>query len=316
MESYRETLKPMSKVETILRYHLIIKKVRKFPASFGEIEKYLKIESEMQGYDLCRSKRTFERDLNDIRSIYHIDIQYDASRNVYHIDYDAQPEAYDRILEAFDTFNALNISERLSDFIHFEKRHSKGTENLYGVLHAIKNGFQIKFSHQKYWDEEATEREAEPYALKEFRYRWYLVAKDLKDDSIKSFGLDRIDNLEITKKRFTLSANVNVREMFLHSFGVIGSKGVEPQEVVLSFEPFQGKYIKSLPLHESQQVLEDNEEELRVKLKLCITHDFLMELLSYGETVQVLQPSSLIEEIKNTYHNALKQYEINPTQGN
>ena len=82
-----------------------------------------------------------------------------------------------------------------------------------------------------------------------------------------------------------------------------------PQEIILSFNAFQGKYIKSLPLHETQQVLIDNKNELQIKLKLYVTHDFVMELLSFGDNVKVLKPQSLITEIKHAYQNALKQYQ-------
>ncbi len=132
----------MSTTESLSRYNLIIKKVRRYPATFKEIEDYLKFESELQGYDYLISKRTFQRDLNNIRSIFNIDILFDFSRKVYYIEVDQETEVNKRIMEAFDTFNALNISERLSDYIHFEKRRSQGTENLYGILHAIKNHVQ------------------------------------------------------------------------------------------------------------------------------------------------------------------------------
>lgn len=76
----------------------------------------------------------------------------------------------------------------------------------------------------------------------------------------------------------------------------------------MSLDPFQGKYIKSLPLHHSQQILIDNEEELQIKLSLLITHDFVMELLSFGENVTVLKPASLVEQLKDSYQSALEQY--------
>lgn len=138
----------MSKREAISRYNLIIKKLRKCSASFSEIADYLSLESELQSYDFNVSKRTFQRDLEDIRSIYNIDIQYNFSRKVYFIDFEQQPEVNERILEAFDTFNALNITDRLSNHIHFEKRRPQGTENLYGLLHAIKNQVQINFTYK------------------------------------------------------------------------------------------------------------------------------------------------------------------------
>ena len=299
----------MSKRESISRYNLIIKKLRKHPSTFAEIAEYLAFESELQEYNFNISKRTFQRDLDDIRSIYNIDIQYDFSRKVYYIDFDEQPEVNERILEAFDTFNALNITDRLSNHIHFEKRRPQGTENLYGLLHAIRNHSQIKFIYQKYWEDELTHRQVEPYALKEFRSRWYVLANDLKDQKVKSFALDRLTDLEITKRKFNLPNNFEVNEHFQYSFGIISPNEDKPNEVILSFTPFQGKYIKSLPLHETQQVLVDNELELRIRLTLFITHDFIMELLSYGANLKVIEPVSLIDELKTVFGDALNLYE-------
>lgn len=300
----------MSKRESISRYILIIKKLRRNPATFQEISDYLTLESELQGYNFNISKRTFKRDLDDIGMLYNIDIAYDFSRKVYYIDFDERPELNERILEAFDTFNALNISDRLSDYIHFEKRRPQGTENLYGLLHAIKNKVQISFDYQKFWEDTTTSRIVEPYALKEFRNRWYIIAHDLKDKRVKSFALDRLSALEITNRKFQYPNNFDVTEHFRYCFGIISPNGHEPQEVILSFNPFQGKYIKTLPLHESQTILKDNDEELRVKLTLFVTHDFFMEILSYGDNVKVIQPDSLIADLKKASKNVLKLYEM------
>jgi predicted DNA-binding transcriptional regulator YafY len=299
----------MSKRESIARYNLIIKKLRKHPASFAEIADYLALESELQEYNFNVSKRTFQRDLEDIRSLYNIDIQFDFSRKVYFLDFDEQSDVNERILEAFDTFNALNLSDRLSNNIHFEKRRPQGTENLYGLLHAIKNQLQIKFTYQKFWEDELTKRNVEPYALKEFRNRWYVLANDLKDNKVKSFALDRLSGLDVTKKRFQFPDDFNVNKHYKYCFGIISPNGHKPEEIELSFDPFQGKYIKTLPLHESQQILIDNEEELRIKLTLFITHDFFMELLSYGENLRVIKPESLINDLKSTFKNVLKLYD-------
>jgi len=299
----------MSKRESIARYNLIIKKLRKHPASFAEISDFLALESELQEYNFNVSKRTFQRDLEDIRSLYNIDIQFDFSKKVYFLDFDEQPDVNERILEAFDTFNALNLSDRLSNNIHFEKRRPQGTENLYGLLHAINNQLQIKFTYQKFWEDELTKRNAEPYALKEFRNRWYVLAKDLKDNQVKSFALDRLSDLDITKKQFQLPNDFNVNQHYKYCFGIISPNGHKPEEIELSFDPFQGKYIKTLPLHESQQILIDNEEELRIKLTLFITHDFFMELLSYGENLRVIKPESLINDLTSTFKNVLKLYD-------
>ena len=98
--------------------------------------------------------------------------------------------------------------------------------------------------------------------------------------------------------------NVN----FENCYGIITSDDYDPEEIVLSFEPFQGKYIKSYPLHESQKILIDNETELRISLYLYETHDLLMELLSYGANLQVIQPKSLIDKMTGVVKDMYKIY--------
>ena len=300
----------MSKRESIIRQNLIIKKLRKSSATFNEISDYLMRESELQEYDFNISKRTFQRDINDIRSIYTIDIQYNKSKGVYYIDSDEQSDANNRMIEAFDMLHAINISENTSDYLHFENRRPQGTENMYGLLHAIKNKLQIKFTYHKFWEDEPTHRVAEAYALKEFKNRWYVLANDLKDNIVKSFALDRLSELEITKNKFQQVTDFNVKEHYKSCFGIISPNNYTLEKVVLSFKPVQGKYIKALPLHKSQVIIVDTVEELRIELHVFNTFDFTMEILSYGEEVKVIEPQSLIEKIKSLYTNALNQYKL------
>ena len=298
----------MTKRESVLRYIHIMNKLRTGPATFEQIDDYLTRHSELQGSNFNMSKRQFQRDLKDIESIFEVEIKFDFRLKVYVINEDENSEMSKRRMEALDVFNALKIGESSSQSIHFEKRKPQGTENFHGLLHAIKNQLQISFTYQKYWEIELTHRTVEPYALKEFRNRWYLLANDLKDLQVKSFAFDRLTNLEITPTRFKSSRNFDVNEYYKYCFGIISPSGHELQEVILTFDPTQGRYIKSLPLHETQEILVDDDHEIRIKLKVYMTYDFLMELLSYGENVKVIQPDSLIQSLKANYINALNQY--------
>lgn len=300
----------MSKREYLIRYRLIINKLRRSPSSFKEINDYLKRESELQSYNFVVSLRTFQRDLIDIRTIYQTDIRYNPSAKVYYIDDEGQPEVNKRIFEAFDTFNALQVADGLSKHIHFEKRKPQGTENLYGLLHAIRNKFQIKFTYQKYWEDEITHRVVEPYALKEFENRWYVLSRDLKDKKIKSFGLDRLSDLEITKWPFETLNDFDINKYYENCFGIVAPEpGQKPEEIILSFDPVQGKYIKSLPLHESQQIISDTSDELRIRLKLYITYDLLFELIRFADRLRIIQPQQLINDVRDAYKVAAEQYE-------
>jgi len=256
------------------------------------------------------SKRTLQRDLSEIRNLFGVDIAYSKSPKGYYIvEDDLENMNFQRMMEAFDLFNSLNISQDLTQHILLEKRRPQGTENLYGLLHAIKNRLQIRFTYQKFWEEEITHRTAEPYALKEFNNRWYIIAKNLKDGQTKSFALDRLSDLEITNQIFTLPLNLNIEQTYRYCFGIMSPTEPEPSDIILSFEPGQGKYIKTLPLHETQKIMTDDENQLIIKLTVYPTHDFVMELLSYGERLRVLEPQSLVREIKEAHRLAYQRYQ-------
>jgi predicted DNA-binding transcriptional regulator YafY len=212
-------------------------------------------------------------------------------------------------MESYDLINALNISKSVAKHLILEKRKPLGIENMHGVLHAIKNKVQLEFTYEKYWGEqEVSKRIVCPLALKEARYRWYIIALDTKDNRIKTFGLDRVTDFEISKIKFRCPKDYNAEKAFADSFGIINGNGAKPQTIVLSFTPEQGKYVKSLPLHPSQKELVSNESEYRIQLTMHATYDFEMELLSLGNQVKVLEPLSLQNEIKRRLTEAIERY--------
>ncbi len=305
----------MSKRGYISRYLLILKKLKVKPYStYEELQTYIEnqfdyLQMQDDNLQIGFSKRTLQRDIKEIRNVFGIDIEYSKSQKGYFISQNENENMnFQRMMEAFDMFNSLNLAQNLTPFIHLEKRRPQGTENLYGLLHAIKNRLQIKFTYQKFWEEELSQRLVEPYALKEFKNRWYIMAKDSKDNNIKNFALDRLTNLEITNLNYQYPDNYSIEQSYRYCFGIISPNDEEPQDIILSFDPFQGKYIKTLPLHDTQQVLVDNDEEMKIKLKLCLTHDLVMELLSFGDNMKVIEPKSLADQIKQAHEKAYRQY--------
>jgi predicted DNA-binding transcriptional regulator YafY len=299
----------MAKFESTKRQHLIIDKLKRVEhASFQEISDYLKQESEIQGYNLTVSKRTFLRDLSEIGSLYGIYIKCNRSGNLYYIEEDFEPEINERMLEAFDMYHVLKIQERQSPYLHLDKRRSRGTEHICGLLHAIKNRLHIAFSYHKYYREHPDRRIVEPVALKEFKNRWYLFAKDIRDGRVKCYALDRLLELEILNTHFAADEHFDINALLRYCFGVSMLGDEKPSEVILSFDPFQGKYIKSLPLHETQEIIEDSKTELRIRLTVYLTYDFTMELLSYGDALKVISPQRLIDELKGIYKRSLAKY--------
>lgn len=91
----------MSKIEVLMRYNAIIKTLKQVPATLKEIANELAIQEDLHGYGLNISNRTFQRDVNDIRSLYQFDIEYDFSSRKYLIKQHEEHNLSNRILEAY-----------------------------------------------------------------------------------------------------------------------------------------------------------------------------------------------------------------------
>lgn len=297
----------MSVHQTIKRYTKIISLLRRRPMSYEEIQNKMLSDPDVIEDKLLTSQRTFQRDIRAIASIYEIEIASDKSQNRYYIKEDLEDIQTRRLRENYELVNAIKMSKGLGNILSFEERGSLGTKNMAGLIHAIQNNLIVEFSYIKYWDASESSRKVKPICLKESRNRWYLIGEDERDGKIKNFSLDRLQNLCVTPGTFIpFSYDVNME--FKDSFGIINGSNEKPVEVILSFTPEQGRYIKSLPLHRSQHTIVENSDEIRFSYLIKPTHDFKMELLSYGDQVKVISPKPLQEQIKNQLKQAIKKY--------
>jgi predicted DNA-binding transcriptional regulator YafY len=289
----------MSSQGTIHRYTLIIEKIQSGNhPSFNEIKDYLMDH----GFEI--SIRTLQRDIEQIRVEFGAEIKYDRLKNGYFLDLkeSADLDSFFRLLEVVTTASLLtdNLKEGKDalKYISFEMEgRLKGIEHLQPVLFAVKNHRSIAFQYKSFEKEKPGQYTLRPYLLKEYQNRWYVIGKADGDHfPYRTFGIDRIENLEILTTTFKRSAQDNPNELFDNIIGITYSEEA-PEEIRLWFAPLQGKYIKSLPLHPSQIILSDDDKGLVIALTLIINFELIQKLLMYGERMKVLQPKKLEHKI-------------------
>lgn len=298
----------MSKLIYFKRYLYVIDRLRSRPCSFNDLQEHVmrKLENDDIDTTFEYAIRTFERDKKDITTLFGIDIHYNRKDKTYAIDEEEiEDQSVTRMIDAFSIHHALQEGNKLSPSVFLEKRKSLGTEHIHGIIHAIQNGYLLQFTYQKHWEDFSTEREVKPIAIKESQQRWYLVALDKKNETVKTFGLDRISKLKIMDTKFKPIA-YNVEKEFKHAFGVETYEAAE--KVILEFSKQQGNYIKTFPLHESQRIVEETKDSVILEIFIHTTNDIKMELLKYGSDVKVLSPISLQNEIKNRISEMSKLY--------
>ena len=70
----------------------------------------------------------------------------------------------------------------------------------------------------------------------------------------------------------------------------------------------QALYLRTQPLHDSQEIIEENDQEVIFKFHLIPTFEFRSRILGWGDQVKVLEPAELREEIIETLRSNLGQY--------
>lgn len=290
------------------------------------------------------SVKTLERDLRDMRDDdilgYHAPILFSREHQGYYyadpaFDIDKKPlsdEEAEALIFAANTlfqfrdtpifqhysFAIEKIFEQLhfhtdegkgpSDVVQFESAPwSRGTDHLPSIYRAIRAQQKIAFSHRKYSDQQISHRILDPYLLKEYRNRWYVIGKEGGKERVQSFGLDRITDLRVLEELFVRAPHFEPESFFRHTLGITEA-GLSPEQIVLSFSPMQGNYLKSQPLHHSQKVLTDNGDEFRITLQVSVTWELVQLILGYGSEVEVIAPLSVRTAVAERLRDALNKY--------
>jgi hypothetical protein len=199
-------------------------------------------------------------------------------------------------------FNTLSVSTLLQANLGMKERIlleeiPEGKEYLPVIIEAMKNNVQLIMTYQSYWRDEEHTFEVEPYCLKLFRQRWYLVARSAYYNKVLIYALDRVRQLQATEVRFTYPKDFQPDEYFDGCFGIIAGDGTKVETVRLKASAGQANYLRSLPLHHSQEETERNDAFSIFTLRIRPTFDFIQELLRQGEGVEVLSPVWLRKEV-------------------
>ncbi len=175
----------------------------------------------------------------------------------------------------------------------------KGLEWLPEIAEAIKNREVLRLKYQSFKRSSPKEYRIEPYHLREYNQRFYVLAKSLKEENpgLRTFGLDRIIEIWSTFDYFD-SRHFDEAGFFKDAIGITVPPDERPVQIVLSFTPEMGKYVKTQPLHHSQEMVRDNQEELRIALYLIVNPELIQVLLKYGSDVRVLRPQKLRDRMK------------------
>ncbi len=256
------------------------------------------------------ARRTFYNYRNGIADTFGIDIVCSKSTYEYYIDQDTSEsnlQLQEWMLNSVSISGVINDSHALSERILLEDvPSSRG--NLPVVIDAMRQSRRITFSYRNYNRVNLTNGvKVEPYFVKIFEQRWYVIGFNVDDKCIKTYSLDRITDLTISDRNFTMPADFSPQDYFADCFGITIDQSA-PKEIVIKAEPKQAKYMRGLPLHHSQrEVVHDTYSIFTYRMRS--TYDLLQKLLSFGPAIEVLAPKELRALMAVSLSHALAHYE-------
>jgi len=199
-------------------------------------------------------------------------------------------------------FNTLTVSNLMLDSMSIKDKVlfeeiPDGEQYLPVILEALKKNLVLGMTYQSYWRDEANTFEVEPYCLKAFKQRWYLVARSPYYDKVMIYALDRVQWLGLTDKSFKYPKDFNAEDYFEDCFGIIADHNVSIETVKIKVSAGQANYLRSLTLHQTQREIERTDEYSIFTVRLRPTFDFRQEILSQGSDIEVLEPKWFRDEV-------------------
>jgi len=210
------------------------------------------------------------------------------------------------ILTTISVSNVVSESKSLYNRILLEKIPS-GDEALQQIIKAMQESRKLCITYRRYSAPESKDFTVEPYCVKLFRQRWYVLGR-LLNGFLSTFSLDRMEGVRLLDEKFRMPDDFDAESYFKDSYGIVTADNLAAERIVLRAYGKERFYLRDLPLHASQRELATAEEHTDYELHLKPTDDFKAKLMSRGQWLEVLEPQSLVEEMIEWYKKGLERY--------
>ena len=257
--------------------------------------------------------RTFHEYKKGIKEMFGVDIECDRKRNVYYV---KNPEVLEDNKPAQWLLDKYSIPKGFSAFTLLKNRVlleeiPLGQAFLGRIMEAMRQNVELKVDYQQYQREDLQTFHFQPYALKVYNHRWYLLGYLKEQKGLRTIALDRIHTLDKSTTTFSLPAKFDAHKYFENVVGIYVDKDLPIEEIKIRANSKLADYLRSTPLHNSQTEGRSKHGEFaEFTYRLCVTPDLISQLLAMGENVEILKPKSLREEVVKKLRSTLQNYNI------
>ena len=203
----------------------------------------------------------------------------------------------------------FNLVEGRQRVIEFEQNPDlKGLQHLSPVIEAASDYQALNIEYRNYKDGGRDFRLViHPYYVKQYNNRWFLFGLEHGKDRIMNLALDRILSVEPAEDiPFIPNKDIDFDHYFDNVIGVTIPKEKDIREIRLRFSPNRFMYVVSKPLHSTQQIID--EENHILSIRVVPNRELDQLIFSFGPDVEVLSPATYRAHIAEKIEENMKKY--------
>ncbi|MCW3464601.1 helix-turn-helix transcriptional regulator [Chitinophaga nivalis] len=305
------------------------------------IDKVATVLYNYEGIDSGVSKRTIQADIQLMRSDklgYNAPIIVKERKYYTYSDTDfsitnapinsGDVDKMKEIVSVLKQFNGFHYFDEMSDMIarlennlyksgpqhrsciQLENNHRlQGLEHINGLYQAALHRKALLLEYKSFKAAKAKEHICYPYLLKEYRNRWFLLARTKNAPQLQTMALDRIISFqELPREKFMDYDGVDFEQYYANVIGVTKSEKEVPHKVVLQIDQPHAPYVLTKPLHASQELLAETPEHIIIRIEVICNYELEREILGFGDYIKVLSPRSLATRIQKRLEQAAARY--------
>lgn len=285
---------------------------------------------EYEGIDSGISKRTIQLDIQAMRSaslgynapIVVVDRKYytyeDANYSIKnspindadmeklkevvailkHLNGFSQVDEMSEVIAKLDN-SLLTRSTKAPNYIQMEGNSLlKGIQFINPLYEAIKNKQTLLIEYKSFKSKEASKNLYYPYLLKEYRNRWFVLVRNTNNKHLLTLALDRILIIyAIANEPYKEYEGVDFDRYFEDTLGVTKTEKDRAHKVILWVDANSAPYVVTKPLHDSQQVIEEDQTGIKIRIDVVLNFELEREILGFGEAMKVIAPRILQKRI-------------------
>lgn len=207
-------------------------------------------------------------------------------------------------------FEDIDLSKNELSSISYEidTLRTKLWENTFYIIEqSIVQQKTIEVEYYTLSRDKTSKRLLDPYHLIYKNGAWYLIAYCHWRKSIKIFRVDRIKNINRTKKTFSPQKDFSLTEYLKHSWQITRGKRWEVK--VRFFEPV-ARFVKEIRWLPTQKIEKLEDGSIIFTAQISGLLEIKKWILGFGGYAQVLKPKVLRKEIISEIKKANKLYDI------